>query len=40
MKEDYRFNKYSALNLLTELICKDNYDNTFIVIKKSLKLLC
>lgn len=39
MKEDYRFNKYLSLNMLTELVCRDNFDNSFMVIKKSLKSL-
>lgn len=39
MKEDYRFNKYYSLNMLTELICRDNLENSFMIIKKSLKSL-
>ena len=39
MKEDYRFNKYNSLNLLTELVCRDDFVNSFIVIKKCLKCL-
>lgn len=39
MKEDYRFNKFAILNLLTELICQNNFNNSFVVIKKCLKCL-
>ena len=39
MKEDYRFNRYSSLNLLTVLVCQDNLQNSFVVIKKCLKCL-